>query len=124
MRCRGRRYWRPITTPVAVAVAAKNAKANGVEARIAFACANGLAHPWLRHAAPFDLIIANILAEPLRALAPQVGKAVRGGGAVVLSGLLEPEAPSVMAAYGAQAFALAEHRRIAGWSTLTLVKRG
>ena len=59
--------------PVAVAVAAENAKANGVESRIAFACAGGLAHPWLRHAAPFDLIIANILAGPLKALAAEVG---------------------------------------------------
>lgn len=110
--------------PVAVAVAAANAKANGVAGRIAFACANGLAHPWLRHAAPFDLVIANILAGPLRALAPDLGKAVCRGGIVILSGLLEPEAPSVIAAYGAQKFAVAEHRRIAGWSTLTLLKRG
>jgi ribosomal protein L11 methyltransferase len=110
--------------PVAVAVAAANAKINGVEGRVAFACANGLAHPWLRHAAPFDLVVANILAAPLRALAADVGKAVRKGGVVVLSGLLEPEAGAVIAAYGAQRFALAQHRRIAGWSTLTLVKRG
>jgi ribosomal protein L11 methyltransferase len=110
--------------PVAVAVAVENAKANGVESRIAFACASGLAHPWLRHAAPFDFIIANILAGPLKALAPDVGKAVRNGGIVVLSGLLEPEAPAVIAAYDAHAFALVEHRRIAGWATLTLHKRG
>jgi ribosomal protein L11 methyltransferase len=110
--------------PVAVAVAAANAKANGVEGRIAFACARGLAHPWLRHAAPFDLVIANILAGPLRALAADVGKAVRRGGIVILSGLLEPEAPAVLAAYGAHKFALVEHRRIAGWATLTLCKRG
>jgi ribosomal protein L11 methyltransferase len=109
---------------VAVAVAAENAKANGVESRIAFACANGLAYPWLRHAAPFDLIIANILAGPLKALAPDVGKAVRNGGIVILSGLLEPEAQAVIAAYGAHKFALVEHRRIAGWATLTLRKRG
>jgi len=109
--------------PVAVAVAAENAKANGVESRIAFACAGGLAHPWLRHAAPFDLIIANILAGPLKALAAEVGKAARKGGIVMLSGLLEPEAPAVIAAYGAHAFALVEHRRIAGWATLALRKR-
>ena len=42
---------------------------------------------------------------------------------MVLSGLLDPEAPAVIAAYRAQGFALAEHRRIAGWSTLTLRKR-
>jgi ribosomal protein L11 methyltransferase len=110
--------------PVAVTVAAANAKANGVEGRIAFACASGLAHPWLRHAVPFDLVIANILAGPLQALAADVGKAVRRSGIVILSGLLEREASAVIAAYGAHKFALVEHRRISGWSTLTLVKRG
>ncbi len=110
--------------PVAVAVAARNAKVNGVESRIALACAIGLAHPWLRHAAPFDLVTANILAGPLKALAPSLGNAVSRGGFVILSGLLEPDAPSVIAAYSAHRFALAEHRRIAGWSTLTLMKRG
>jgi len=110
--------------PVAVAVATANAKANGVETRIAFACADGFAHPWLRHAAPFDLVIANILTGPLRALAADMGKAVRKGGAVILSGLLEREAAAIIAVYGAHGLALSEHRRIAGWSTLTLIKRG
>jgi ribosomal protein L11 methyltransferase len=110
--------------PVAVAVAIANAKANGAEARIAFVCADGFAHPWLRHAAPFDLVIANILAGPLRALAAEMGKAMRKGGGVILSGLLESEAAAVIAAYGAHGLALHEHRRIAGWSTLTLFRRG
>lgn len=109
--------------PEAVAVAKGNAKANGVANRIAFACAAGLAHPWLRHAAPFDLIVANILARPLCQLAPAVARALRPGGTVVLSGLLNPEAAQVIAAYAAQGFALQQHQRIAGWSTLTLTKR-
>lgn len=108
--------------PLAVEVALANAEANGTR-HIAFACASGLAHPWLRHAAPFDLVIANILAGPLRTLAGDIGKATSRGGNVVLSGLLNWEAPSVVAAYTAHGFALREHRRIAGWSTLTLVKR-
>jgi ribosomal protein L11 methyltransferase len=110
--------------PLSIAVAAANAKANGVGRRIVLACASGLAHPSLRHAAPFDLVIANILAAPLRDLAAALGKALRRGGVLVLSGVLEPEAPAVIAAYTAQGFALLEHRRIAGWSTLTLSRRG
>ncbi len=109
--------------PEAVAVANANACANGVGQRIAFACAMGLAHPWLRHAAPFDLVVANILAAPLQAMAPDIAKAVRRGGVVVLSGLLNPEAPQVISCYVVQGFRLLEHRRIAGWSTLVLVKR-
>jgi len=108
--------------PLAIEVALANAEANGAR-QIAFACASGLAHPWLRHAAPFDLVIANILAAPLRALAADIGKATSRGGNVVLSGLLNWEAASVIASYNAHGFALQEHRRIAGWSTLTFIKR-
>ncbi|MEO8422059.1 MAG: 50S ribosomal protein L11 methyltransferase, partial [Hyphomicrobium sp.] len=75
--------------PIAVEVARANADANGAR-RIATACALGLDHPWLRHAAPFDLIIANILAGPLRRLAGDIAKSVRRGGSVVLSGILNP----------------------------------
>ena len=108
--------------PIAVEVARANADANGAR-RIATVCALGLEHPWLRHAAPFDLIIANILAGPLRALAGDVSKALRLGGSVVLSGILNPEAASVIAAYTAHGFILVQQRRIGEWSTLTLRKR-
>lgn len=110
--------------PQSVAVAAANMRANGVAQRIAVARANGLAHPWLRHAAPFDLVIANILAGPLCALAPGLGRVLSPGGIVVLAGLLIAEARGVIAAYRAQGFALVEHRRIDGWSILTLVRGG
>jgi ribosomal protein L11 methyltransferase len=109
--------------PEAVAVAQANARANGAAGRIAFTCAVGLKHPWLRHSPPFDLVIANILAGPLTALAGDLAKAVRGGGVLVLSGLLEREAAPLTATYAAHGFSLVAHRRIAGWSTLTLRRR-
>jgi ribosomal protein L11 methyltransferase len=109
--------------PIAVEVARANADANGA-GRIATACALGFDHPWLRHAAPFDLIIANILAGPLRMLAGDVAKSVRRGGSVILSGILNPEAAAVIAAYAAHGFAVVQHRRIGEWTTLTLRKRG
>ena len=108
--------------PLAVEVARANADANGAR-RIATACAVGLEHPWIRDAAPFDLIIANILAGPLRTLAGDVSKALRRGGNVVLSGILNKEAAAVIAAYSAHGFMLVHHRRIGDWSTLTLRKR-
>lgn len=110
--------------PQAVTVAVQNIRANGVDQRIAVARAQGLDHHALRHAAPFDLVIANILAGPLCALAPNVAKAVHRGGILVLSGVLRPEADRVIAAYRAQGFALNKHRCIEDWSTLTLIKRG
>ena len=109
--------------PIAVEVARANADANGA-GRIATACALGLDHPWLRHAAPFDLIIANILAGPLRMLAGDVAKSVRRGGYVILSGILNPEAAAVIAAYAAHGFIVVQHRRIGEWTTLTLRMRG
>jgi len=108
--------------PIAVEVARANADANGAM-RVATACADGLEHPWIRHAGPFDLIIANILAGPLCMLAGDVAHALKTGGNAILSGILTPEVPRVIAAYGAHGIILVEHRRIAEWSTLTLLKR-
>jgi ribosomal protein L11 methyltransferase len=108
--------------PIAVEVARANADANGAR-RVVTACALGLEHPWLRQAAPFDLIIANILAGPLRMLAGDVARAVRPGGYVVLSGILNPEAPAVIAAYVAHGFQVLKRRQIGDWTTLTLRRR-
>jgi ribosomal protein L11 methyltransferase len=106
-----------------VAVARENAAVNRVAARVAFTSGAGLAAPAIRNAAPFDLIVANILAGPLVALAPDIRRGAAPGAAVVLSGLLTREAAQVLAAYRAQGFALDAHRRYDGWSTLTLTKR-
>jgi ribosomal protein L11 methyltransferase len=108
--------------PIAVEVARANADANGAR-RVVTACAMGLEHPWLRHAAPFDLIIANILAGPLRALSGDVAGSIRRGGYVVLSGILNPEAPAVIAAYVAHGFEVLKRRQIGDWTTLTLRRR-
>lgn len=107
-----------------VVVARENAAVNRVGAQIAFLCGSGMSLPAVRNAAPFDLIIANILAGPLVTLAPDLRRCSETGTTVILSGILNREAPRVLAAYHAQGFALSSHRRYDGWSTLTLVKRG
>jgi ribosomal protein L11 methyltransferase len=109
--------------PQSVRVATGNVRINGVSNRIALVTAAGLAHPELRRRAPFDLVIANILAGPLIRLAPTLARALSPKGTVVLSGILIPQAPEVIAAYGAHHFALNRHDRITGWSTLTLKRR-
>jgi ribosomal protein L11 methyltransferase len=109
--------------PIAIDVARANADANGAR-RIETVVATGLDHPWLRQAAPFDVIIANILAGPLRLLAGDIARSLRPGGFVILSGILTPEAAKVLAAYNAHGFSLLRHRRIGEWSTLTLRRRG
>lgn len=106
-----------------VKVAAENMRLNGVANRIATAAAAGVNHPWLRQSPPFGLLIANILAGPLIRLAPDLSRSVARGGTLLLSGILIPQAPQVIAAYVASGFQLERHDRIVGWSTLTLRRR-
>ena len=106
-----------------VKVAADNAAQNGKHQRIAFRHATGLADPGIRTRAPFDLVIANILAGPLIRLAPRIAGVLKPQGTLVLSGILIPEAPKVIAAYTTSGFQLVRHDRVTGWSTLTLHRR-
>ncbi len=108
--------------PIAVETAGANARANGVGALVRPVVATGLRHGALRKGRA-DLIFANILAKPLRLLAPSLARAAAAGAELVLSGLLARDVPGILAAYRAQGYALREQRDIDGWATLTL-KRG
>ncbi len=108
--------------PIAVEVARANARANSALA-IRHIVADGMPSPRRSGAVRFDLLIANILARPLVGLAGSISGRVERGGTLVMSGLLVPQARQVRAAYLARGFSLVRHDRIAGWSTLTLVKR-
>ena len=107
-----------------VEVARANMRANRVGGRIRAIRAAGLDAPELRRVPGFDLIVANILAGPLIALAPKIAGKLAAGKLLLLSGILIPQAPAVIAAYRTQGFAVRSHDRIAGWSTLVFVKRG
>lgn len=107
--------------PQAVRVTRDNARLNGMGGHIRSRVAEGLPRSPGRRG--FDLVVANILAGPLIGLAPAIARAVRRGGTVVLSGILIAQAAQVLAAFSAAGFARIEHRRIAGWSTLVLVRR-
>lgn len=104
--------------PKAVAIAAENAGKNGVAGHIAVVEADGLGHA--RLAGPFDLIMANILAEPLIGLAPGIARALPPRGRIILSGLLAEQAPSVITAYRAAHCRLVTSIECDGWSTLIL----
>lgn len=106
--------------PLAVRVTVENAAINRVADRIVAVHAKGLDHPAIRVRAPFDLIVANILAQPLIALAPSVAGALAPGGEVVLSGLLNSQADAVTDAYRAQGMTLRQRLEIGDWSTLLL----
>jgi ribosomal protein L11 methyltransferase len=106
-----------------VKVAAENVRLNGVAREVRVTEASSTMHPEIRSRAPFDLLIANILAGPLVRLAPELTPALDRGGTLVLSGILISQAPEVIATYGAHGFALQRHDRITGWSTLTFARR-
>lgn len=108
--------------PVAVEVAAANARANGLEDRLTCIEATGFDHPALAAAAPFGLIFANILKAPLVALAPDIAGALRSGGFAILSGLLNEQAADVIAAYGDQGMIVHDREEIGEWTTLCLCK--
>jgi SAM-dependent methyltransferase len=88
--------------PLAVAVAADNARRNHVAGRVRALLSEGYADPAIRRAGPFDLVFANILADPLIAMAEDLRRHLAPGGVAVLSGLLDRQAPRVLAAHRAR----------------------
>jgi ribosomal protein L11 methyltransferase len=109
--------------PEAVRVAGENVRKNALAGRIALVAALGLDHPALRRRAPYDFVIANILAEPLIALAQRLAGVIPPRGVVVLSGILQSQGAAVLAAYGAAGFARERVDWLNGWVTLTLRRR-
>jgi len=108
--------------PVAVAVARENAARNHVAIWIEAIAADGVSHAAIRRAAPYDLVVANILAEPLRLLAPRLAPLVARNGVLVLSGLLPEQRERVAGAYHAQGLHLRAASIFDGWSVLVMEK--
>ena len=108
--------------PIAVTTTIDNAKDNGVGAQIDTIEATGLEHPDIAARAPYDLIVANILAGPLTELAPGIGGIAQPGGHAILSGILNTQADGVIAAYKDAGFTLVDHLKRKDWTILVLRK--
>ncbi|CAN5549287.1 50S ribosomal protein L11 methyltransferase [soil metagenome] len=111
--------------PVSIDVTAENALANGVAlgqqpGRLALAVADGTDAEMVQRRARYDLIIANILAGPLVALAPDIAAIAAPGARLVLAGLLARQAETVMRTYRRQGFRVASRRDLGDWTILTL----
>ena len=109
---------------IAIEVTEENAAINGVRlghgaGELLLAVADGMDHPLIAARAPFDLLIANILAGPLIELAPAFAESVAPGASVVLAGLLDTQADAVIAAYEAEGMKLVE-RGAGEWCVLVL----
>jgi ribosomal protein L11 methyltransferase len=106
--------------PVAVETARANAAANGLSPWMRIGRADGLRAPLIREAAPYGLVFANILANPLRRLAPDIARVTAPGGFAILSGLLHHQAPGVEGVFRSHGFARWKAIRLEGWTSLVL----
>jgi ribosomal protein L11 methyltransferase len=107
--------------PDAVAAARTNATRNDCDPRIEVRM-EGLES--LRDVAPFPLVLANLLAHTHLALSSRYAHVVTRGGALILGGILEPEASGLVTALEGAGFALREQLVIEGWSSLLLDATG
>lgn len=109
--------------PVAVEVSQHNAEVNGIAegdapGQVYFVVSDGLNHRALHRRAPYDLIIANILAGPLISLAPPISAASANGGHLILAGLMKDQQEQVVAAYRRAGFHLINSHCEIEWPTL------
>ena len=105
-----------------VRVARDNARLNGTGELVQTIQATGFSAPQFAARGPFDLVLANILANPLRQMASQMARHLAPSALVILSGLLTPRRQGVIAAYRARGLVLQRHLQIEGWSSLLLRK--
>ena len=108
--------------PLAVAVARENATRNRVGHRIRCLTSEGYRNPLLRTFGPYDLILANILADPLCALARECARHLAPGGIAVLSGLLDRQAARVIAPHRQARLRLRHELTLGIWTTLVMTK--
>lgn len=106
--------------PVATTIARENMALNELKPLVRCETATGFHHPVFTEKGPFDLIIANILAGPLRALAPSMRHQLSDNAVIILSGLLIHQQASVLSAYRHQGIHLFKALHKDGWATLIL----
>jgi ribosomal protein L11 methyltransferase len=109
--------------PRAVTAARENARTNSAGALVDVIHARGLVDRRFRARAPYDLVLANILLEPLKRLAVPLARLATPHGRVVLSGLLSAQANAALAAYRTQRLTLEHRILLDGWVTLILARR-
>ena len=110
--------------PWSVRVAGQNAAANGVGRLVRPVLADGWHGRAVQAGAPFDLVLANILARPLCRMARDLTLGLAPGGTVILAGLLAGQARMVLAAHRRQGLRLETTWHEGNWTTLVLRKAG
>ena len=108
--------------PVAVATARETVRRNGLSRRVTVMPGEGFRARTAERLGRADLIVANIRAKPIAAMAPDVGRHLRPSGAAVLSGLLADEERLVLAAFRTRGLRLRRRIRLGAWVTLILTR--
>ncbi|WP_159710775.1 50S ribosomal protein L11 methyltransferase [Geminicoccus flavidas] len=108
--------------PTAIEVASGNVAENGVADRVRCVAGDGFHTPALFHPRGYDLIFANILANPLVAMADQLARNLAPGGFAILSGLIDEQAPRVEAAYRRAGLHNLRQLRLDRWVVITARK--
>ncbi len=117
--------WRPSVLAsdiddVAVEVASENIRANGLASRILATRAEGFAHRLHSQRAPFDLIVANILLNPLIVMASDMKQHVSPDGSVILSGIMTDQEDQLLQTYLQAGFKLEDRIEIDDWVSVSL----
>lgn len=114
--------------PLSIEITAGNAASNNIligksSGQLALCVASGTDHEMIKCRAPYDLVIANILAGPLIELAPALTLIMQEAGTLILAGLLNTQVASVIATYRKMGFRLESRIDHGDWPCLQLVKR-
>ena len=109
--------------PVASDTARANIAANGAGPWVRTAQSVGTRNAAYRDNAPFDLVFANILAAPLKRLAPEISRHLSGGGHAILAGLLTPQTKSVEAVFRGHGLQRVDRITLGEWTSLVLRRR-
>lgn len=106
----------------AVVVTLNNAQSNNLSAQISAFSGDGYQNCKVISAGPYDLILSNILANPLKKFAPQLTKSLNSGGYAVLSGFVDNQVDEVIAAHTKQRLKLIKIYTIDNWRAALLKK--
>ncbi len=125
-----RQWWQVGMPPVvasdidepSVRVAQDNAQINGLAEALEVVKADGYRHAAIREQAPYEVICCNILAGPLMAFAPDAARHLAPGGHLLLAGLIDKQAPEVIACHEAEGLRLQDSHASGEWRILHFVK--
>ncbi|NTU77759.1 MAG: methyltransferase domain-containing protein, partial [Alphaproteobacteria bacterium] len=106
--------------PDSVKIAKGNVENNGLAAFVKTGLSNGYRSALVKNNAPYDLIMANIFADPLRKMAKDLKQHLRPGGMAILSGILNNQANAVLSAHRQQGLNLVKRQRLGEWTVLAL----